>query len=182
MSAFHLALIWILSHALCQGCSNGPIKFIVSPSAHLSKSWLRSAAENLAWRSQAQKSKTGLLAVFTWWRKTYNQSKSGFMAKRQIFPPLQPWEILNVVEGKEFCCTGWGKEECEAASKGQPWLAWFYTARQEDPVLRGQLEGYRFATTGDRGQALLSPTLQAAECQNCRDVSQCILQRGWLTG
>lgn len=59
-------------------------------------------------------------SAFTGWRKIYNQSKSGFLAKRQIFPPLQPWEILNIVEGKQFCCTGWGKEEQEAVSKRPP--------------------------------------------------------------
>ena len=52
-----------------------------------------------------------------------------------------------------------------------------YTARQEDLMLGGHPGSWRFATLGDRGQALLSPTTEAAECQNCRDVSQCILQR-----
>lgn len=49
-------------------------------------------------------------------------------------------------------------------------------------MLGGQLGGWRFATVGDHGQALLSSTTQTAECQNCRDVSQCILQRGGLAG
>lgn len=46
--------------------------------------------------------KRQLLAVFTGWRKIYNQSKSGFIATRQIFPPPQPWEILKMLDEKDL--------------------------------------------------------------------------------
>lgn len=87
------------------------------PSLQSQPRWV---AENLVQRSWTQQSETYLLAVFTGWKKIYNQSKSGFMAKRQIFLPLQPWEILNVVERKQFCFTQWGKEEHKVVSKGRP--------------------------------------------------------------
>ena len=127
-------------------------------------------------------SETNFLALFS-----LGGEKSS--TKTNLVSWLRSKSFLPCSHGRS--CTWWKENSFSVQGEGRKSRRQFpkhhltsslCTARQEDPVLGGHPGGWRFATTGDHGQALLPPTIQTAECQNCRDVSQCTLQRGWLAG
>lgn len=64
--------------------------------------------------------------------------------------------------GERKTVLGEGRKSSRQFPKAQL-TSLLYTAKQEGPVLGGHLGGWRFATIGDHGQALLSPTIQTAE-------------------
>lgn len=77
------------------------------------------------------------------------------MAKRQIFPPLQTQDILTIVEGQQFCCMWWGKEEQKGVSKG--WPPFFALHSKAGRSHSGRTPWcWRFAAIGDHSQAVLS--------------------------